>query len=41
MMYHHKATDEDTACLFADVTSGGVGLTAWRGASFVIPTKHA
>ena len=24
MMYHHKATDEDTACLFADVTSGGL-----------------
>jgi len=35
MMYHHKATDEDTACLFADVTSGGVGLTAWRGASLL------
>ena len=35
MMYHHQAADENTACLFADITSGGVGLTAWRGASLL------
>lgn len=31
MMYCQKAVDPSKACLFVDITSGGVGLTVWKG----------
>lgn len=31
MMYRHRVVDDEQACLFVDITSGGVGLTAWKG----------
>ena len=35
MTHQYKLTDPTKATLFLDITSGGVGLTVWRGESLL------